>query len=402
VSEEKDLTETSTPAAAEPTRAEPDTAPEPATEQPASQSEAPPRARSGGAVSWFALLLVLGLGAAAAWLVLQAQSREAAVLQRLVELEEVDHSAQVVAADDTDDAEIRAELRALERSVQDTLEQRLNTVQPQLQRQAASVQEQASRLQALETRLAEQRAELAQLRGGDRDSWLLAEVEYLLRLANQRLIMAGDAVSARRLLQSADGILRQLDSTALHPVRRAVAEDLAALRALPELDVEGLYLRLGALVDQVAGLVIFELPERADGPEAAAADTWQQRLQQGYQQALATLSKYIVVRRREVPIEALVDPQWEGLLRQNLVMLLQQAQVALLSGNQPLYEASLQRAQRWLTEFFLADEAAASAAANELEALSDEVIAVPLPDISASLAALKTYTEPRLQRDGAQ
>jgi uroporphyrin-3 C-methyltransferase len=399
VSEEKDLTETSTSAAAEPPRGEPDTTPEPATEQPASQSEAAPRARSGGVVAWFALLLVLGLGAAAAWLVLQAQSREAAVLQRLVELEEVDHSAQVVAADD---AEIRAELRALERSVQDTLEQRLNTVQPQLQRQAASVQEQASRLQALETRLAEQRAELAQLRGGDRDSWLLAEVEYLLRLANQRLIMAGDAVSARRLLQSADGILRQLDSTALHPVRRAVAEDLAALRALPELDVEGLYLRLGALVDQVAGLVIFELPERTDGPEAAAADTWQQRLQQGYQQALATLSKYIVVRRREVPVEALVDPQWEGLLRQNLVMLLQQAQVALLSGNQPLYEASLQRAQRWLTEFFLADEAAASAAANELEALSDEVIAVPLPDISASLAALKTYTEPRLQRDGAQ
>jgi uroporphyrin-3 C-methyltransferase len=399
VSEEKDLTETSTSAAAEPPRGEPDTTPEPATEQPASQSEAAPRARSGGVVAWFALLLVLGLGAAAAWLVLQAQSREAAVLQRLVELEEVDHSAQVVAADD---AEIRAELRALERSVQDTLEQRLNTVQPQLQRQAASVQEQASRLQALETRLAEQRAELAQLRGGDRDSWLLAEVEYLLRLANQRLIMAGDAVSARRLLQSADGILRQLDSTALHPVRRAVAEDLAALRALPELDVEGLYLRLGALVDQVAGLVIFELPERTDGPEAAAADTWQQRLQQGYQQALATLSKYIVVRRREVPVEALVDPQWEGLLRQNLVMLLQQAQVALLSGNQPLYEASLQRAQRWLTEFFLADEAAASAAANELEDLSDEVIAVPLPDISASLAALKTYTEPRLQRDGAQ
>ena len=399
MSEEKDLTETSTPAAAEPPRGEPDTTPEPATEQPASQSEAAPRARSGGAVAWFALLLVLGLGAAAAWLVLQAQSRETAVLQRLVELEEVDHSAQVVAADD---AEIRAELRALERRVQDTLEQRLNTVQPQLQRQAASVQEQASRLQALETRLAEQRAELAQLRGGDRDSWLLAEVEYLLRLANQRLIMAGDAVSARRLLQSADGILRQLDSTALHPVRRAVAEDLAALRALPELDVEGLYLRLGALVDQVAGLVIFELPERADGPEAAAADTWQQRLQQGYQQALATLSQYIVVRRREVPVEALVDPQWEGLLRQNLVMLLQQAQVALLSGNQPLYEASLQRAQRWLTEFFLADEAAASAAASELEDLSDEVIAVPLPDISASLAALKTYTEPRLQRDGAQ
>jgi uroporphyrin-3 C-methyltransferase len=271
-----------------------------------------------------------------------------------------------------------------------------------LQSQAQSMQEQTSLLEALEARLAEQRAELAQLRGGDRDSWLLAEVEYLLRLANQRLIMAGDTASAQRLLQSADGILRQLDSVGLHPVRRAVAEDLAVLRALPELDVEGLYLRLGALVDQVAGLVIFELPQRAGEDEAAPAATWQQRLQQGYQQALSTLSNYIVVRRREVPVEALVDPQWEGLLRQNLVMLLQQAQVALLSGNQALYTASLQRARRWLMEFFLADEAAAAAAVRELDDLADEVIAVPLPDISASLAALNTYTEPRLQRDGAQ
>jgi uroporphyrin-3 C-methyltransferase len=399
VSEEKDLTEApATPAAEAPV--EENTAAQGIPgDKPAAPTQTPPAARSGGAVAWLALLLAVGLGAAAGWAFWEAQAREAALLQRLAELEASDTPSQAVAADDS---ALRAELRALERDVQDALEQRLDALQPRLQSQALSVQEQASRLEALESRLAEQRAELAQLRGGDRDSWLLAEVEYLLRLANQRLIMAGDKASAQRLLQSADGILRQLDSVGLHPVRRAVAEDLAALRALPELDVEGLYLRLGALVDQVAGLVIFELPQRVGEDEVAPADTWQQRLQQGYQQALSTLSHYIVVRRREVPVEALVDPQWEGLLRQNLVMLLQQAQVALLSGNQALYSASLQRARRWLMEFFLADEAAAAAAVRELDDLADEVIAVSLPDISTSLAALKTYTEPRLQRDGAQ
>tara|TARA_R110001599_G_scaffold119741_7_gene290340 strand:- start:938 stop:2140 length:1203 start_codon:yes stop_codon:yes gene_type:complete len=400
VSEEKDLTEApATPAVEAPV--EETAAAQGATpDKPAAPMQtAPATRRSGGAVAWLALLVALGLGAAAGWVLWEAQAREAALLQRLAELEAADAPSQAVAVDDS---ALRAELRALERNVQDTLEQRLDALQPRLQSQAQSMQEQTSRLEALEARLAEQRAELAQLRGGDRDSWLLAEVEYLLRLANQRLIMAGDTASAQRLLQSADGILRQLDSVGLHPVRRAVAEDLAVLRALPELDLEGLYLRLGALVDQVAGLVIFELPQRAGEDEAAPAATWQQRLQQGYQQALSTLSNYIVVRRREVPVEALVDPQWEGLLRQNLVMLLQQAQVALLSGNQALYTASLQRARRWLMEFFLADEAAAAAAVRELDDLADEVIAVPLPDISASLAALKTYTEPRLQRDGAQ
>src|SRR5690606_11563049 len=126
-------------------------------------------------------------------------------------------------------------------------------------------------------------------------------------------------------------------------------------RALPEIDTEGLYLRLSAVVDQVAGLVIFELPERETGPLVAEGEGWQQRLRQGYEEALHTLSQYVTIRRREMPFEALVDPQWEALLRQNLVMLLQQAQVALLSGNQPLYHASLERARRWLTEYYLAD-----------------------------------------------
>ncbi|MEQ9465200.1 MAG: uroporphyrinogen-III C-methyltransferase [Haliea sp.] len=360
-----------------------------------------PAGRSGGgaAVAWLALLLVLVLGGGAAWLLWQAQERETDLLQRLAALEENDRPGPAAApvASGADVSGLRAEVVALERqfgSLQPLVQEQRQVVQQQRQ----VLQEQTGRLQALETQLGEQRSELAKLSGGDQDSWLLAEVEYLLRLANQRLIMAGDAVSARGLLQSADTILRQLEDVSLHPVRRAVAGDIAALRALPEVDTEGLYLRLAAVVDQVAGLVIFELPEREAGPPAGEAGDWQQRLRQGYEEALATLSRYVTVRRRDVPLEALVDPQWEALLRQNLVMLLQQAQVALLSGNQPLYHASLQRARRWLAEYYLADESATAAAARELDDLAAQVIAVELPDISGSLRELDAVTEQRLQR----
>ncbi|MFU8764756.1 MAG: uroporphyrinogen-III C-methyltransferase, partial [Haliea sp.] len=190
---------------------------------------------------------------------------------------------------------------------------------------------------------------------------------------------------------------------ALHPVRRAVAADIAALRALPEIDTEGLYLRLSALADQVGGLVIFALPEREIGPAALEeGDGWHQRLRQGYEEALHTLSRYVTVRRREMPFEALVDPQWEALLRQNLVMLLQQAQVALLSGNQPLYHASLRRARHWLVEYYLAEEAATAAVARELDDLAAQPIAVELPDISRSLRELDAVTGQRLQRTGGE
>jgi uroporphyrin-3 C-methyltransferase len=183
-------------------------------------------------------------------------------------------------------------------------------------------------------------------------------------------------------------------------VRGAVAADLAAVRAVPRVDVEGIYLRLAALVEQAGKLVIFELPERESQPRPAAAQDWQARLRQGYENALAKLSDYIIIRRRDVPMQALMDPQWEGLVRQNLRMLLEQAQVALLSGNQTLYSESLQRAQHWVGEFFESDEAAARAMAREITQLTDSIVAVTMPDISRSLRTLDDAIAQRLQQGG--
>ena len=145
-------------------------------------------------------------------------------------------------------------------------------------------------------------------------------------------------------------------------------------------------------------LVLFELPERAVATEPPSAEDWRARLAQGYAAAVAKLSEYIVVSRRDVPIEALMDPQYEGLVRQNLRMLLEQAQAAMLSGNAMLYRKSLQRAESWVTQFFKEDERSAQAMAEELRRLRDERVAVSRPDLGASLAALDAVMRTRLER----
>ena len=96
-----------------------------------------------------------------------------------------------------------------------------------------------------------------------------------------------------------------------------------------------------------------------------------------------------------------MDPQWEGLVRQNLRMLLEQAQVALLSGNQTLYEESLGRAQHWVAQFFDSDEAAARAMAREITLLSDQTVQGLMPEISRSLQALDEAVQKQLQQGGA-
>src|SRR5690606_35948157 len=69
---------------------------------------------------------------------------------------------------------------------------------------AAMEREQDYREQALQARIDKLVDELARLRVVDRSDWLLAEAEYLLRLANQHAILGQDAPAAAALLTQAD------------------------------------------------------------------------------------------------------------------------------------------------------------------------------------------------------
>lgn len=417
------------PRGIEPQQAARAAAPEPPGAAPAERANSTP-------IAWLALALALIVAAGGMYFMLDLQRREALLMQRVQGLESV--SAQ----DDTGFEQMRANLRrqielelegiaarqtraeedqqraadrvqslvdtattntqrelaaqiaALEASVREQQARQ----QARLTEQEARITEQQRRLTEQQARSAEQQRRLGELSAEDQRAWQLAETRYLLRLANQRLIMAGDTQSAEALLRSADNTLRELDDTDLHALRAAVATDLAAVRAIPQLDIQGLYLRVEALMREADALVLFELPERAVATEPPRAEDWQARLAQGYAAAVAKLSEYIVVSRRDVPIEALMDPQYEGLVRQNLRMLLEQAQAAMLSGNAVLYRKSLERAEGWVTQFFKEDERSAQAMAEELRRLRDERVAVSRPDLGASLAALDAVMRTRLER----
>ncbi len=357
----------------------------------ATAATAQPARGGSSAPGWIALLLALAVAGGLAWSVREQQRNDAGVASRLQAIETA--AGREVTDNDLDQLNKRWEGQL------STALETVRTSTGELDKQSSQL---AQTLKALQEQLAEQQTELNRYSANDRDAWLLAEAQYLLRLANQRLIMAGDVVAAQALLSSADTILLGLDDVRLHEVRAAVASDLAAVRAVPRVDVEGVYLRLAALVEQAGKLVIFQLPKQEAEPQQLPADNWQGRLRQGYQAALEKLSNYIIIRRRDVPMQALMDPQWEGLVRQNLRMLLEQAQVSLLSGNETLYRESLERAQHWVGEFFESDEAAARAMSREITALTDVDVATQLPDISRSVQALDAVMKQRLQQGGAE
>ena len=408
-------TEAPAPAVAT-TAAAPAAAPPPAPQPAVVQAAASPAPQRSGAtpIAWLALILALLVGVGGFMQLLDLQRREASLLQRVQGLESTSGQDTETFDQMRDNLmrQIELELEGIEsrqqRAEEDQqrtserlaadLTQRSGAIRGELDGDIASLR---SGLQAQEERLALQQQRLSDLSVEDRKAWQIAEVQYLLRLANQRLIMTGDTMSAEALLRSADNILRELDDPNLHGLREAVAGDTAAVRAVPRLDMQGLYLRLEALIRQTDALVLFELPTRSEAAAVEPAEDWQDRLSQGFDAAVAKLSEYVVVSRRDVPVETLMDPQYEGLVRQNMRMLLEQAQVAMLSGNELLYRQSLERAEGWVTQFFKADQQAAQAMTEELRLLRDERVTVVLPDLTASLNALSEAMKARLAASGA-
>jgi uroporphyrin-3 C-methyltransferase len=334
-------------------------------------SAVPPQ-RSNG-LAWLALLLSLAALGLGFWIWRDLQ-------QSVVDRDRLQGVGQEAAAN-------RQSLQQMQKQSTQMRQELESGLAQQIVEQRENRDQQFTTLQAA---LQSQRQQLLELRSTDRTDWSLAEAEYLLRLAHQRLLMADDARSALALLSSADAIIVELDDADLHVLRAAIASDAAALRAIPEVDIEGLWLRIRALGGTVDELLLFELPEREiSEPQTPVNANWKQRLDHGFRSALQRLSSYVVIRRRDAPYKALMDPQWEQLVRQNLRMLLEQSQSALMSGNDELYRQSLTSTRRWLGEFFAFNESSVAAMDRELEALLAVNVARDYPGVNNSLSAMK-------------
>ena len=87
----------------------------------------------------------------------------------------------------------------------------------------------------------------------------------------------------------------------------------------------------------------------------------------------------------------LISPDAEYFLRTNLALQMQTARLALLRGEQPVYEASLNDAARWLEIYFDADSSQVDAALTTIGELQGGMFETDKPDISGSLRLLRQY-----------
>ena len=228
--------------------------------------------------------------------------------------------------------------------------------------------------------------------------WLWTEAEYLLRLANQKLTLQGDADSALLILSTVDEMLRDSGDATVLGVRDALAGEMLALRNLDYVDVPGLYVRMNnllPLVDQLSlrNTLVQNYSDQLSAQQGAtlSADT-------GFgARALELLGSIFVWQEWDVAPEALLPPQQEATLKQNLRLMLEQAQLALLMAEQEVYRSSLEKGRDWMTRYFAIDAGAGRTLGQELESLAAATVATSRPDISGSLALLQQANARRAQ-----
>ena len=279
------------------------------------------------------------------------------------------------------------------------------------ERQAQEILQLKQALSSLQLRANTQGQRLAELSSTTRSDWLLAEAVYLTRLANQRLQTERSTKNPLALLANVDVILQELDDPELTPVRGAVAADITALRLAGEVDAEGIFLELVALVKSIGQLDIrlslAESGPKGDKASIAASAAVAEEPLSSIDSTLALftqkLSQLIRVRERSQPIEPMLHPKEETVIRQNLRLMLEQAQSGLLREQQGVYSQSIAKAQGWLEQYFQLNPNT-QVVSERLGELAKVQVVQQLPAINGSLKAIEAVVAVRQSRllDSAQ
>jgi len=236
--------------------------------------------------------------------------------------------------------------------------------------------------------------------GKTRGDWLIADAEYLLTVANQRLHLVGDVATTREALEAADQRLRESGDAAVFKVREQIAKEIALLNGATVPDIVGIYAGIQNLQDEVEGLSVF-LPHAGKQPDQSPSTS--DLSAQGHD-LLETVAKqlegYVVLRHTDQPVTAILTPEEAHFIKQQLKVRLEMIEIALVQQNDALFVSSIVDAKQWLKKNF-AENKQTEQFITELDKLATVQIRSQYPDVSTSLKMLKDIGRLRIETDKA-
>lgn len=264
-----------------------------------------------------------------------------------------------------------------------------------LRRDLEDLEDRLSTYDSLPPRVGNLESSVAAIQGieaGARDTLLLAEAEYYLKIANALLTLGGDVELAKVALGMADERLVSIGNPALNTVRQAISDGITALEMTEQVDIETnamLLASLARLIDSLPLKPVAGETERVNAGEDAAQEpgvagkTWN-----AVKEAVFGAVKVTRPGDESTP---LLLPGTEPLIRANLALQLQAARLALLRGRQSIFDQSLDDADAWLEQYFDGDSVQVQSARATLAEIRAVSLDASLPDVSEPLTLLRQY-----------
>lgn len=247
------------------------------------------------------------------------------------------------------------------------------------------------------------------MQGTARIDWMLAEVVQLVTVAERRLSHLGDVTGGLALLESAEKVVAAMEEPLARALRQALINDIQNLRSAQGqvIDTEGLLLRINSTKQQVQAL---QPPRPSFRSEPIVLDQSAPALQNGFELFWYKVKTFVgsLVRfqkNKEPLMSVAVDPQARFYLQQSILLLLDQAQLAVLRGEPTTYTLSLQETIDRVQRYLRVDTQEGERVLRELKELSQQSVKQKVPNISESLLALdafrQTWDKGRGSRDAA-
>ena len=275
----------------------------------------------------------------------------------------------------------------------------------QLAQQTAALQNALKQQAVLTRQLDEVQDKVASLSGSDAKAWLLAQADFLVKLAGRKLWSDQDVTTAAALLKTADVSLSDMNDPSVISVRRALTDDIASLAKVSQVDYDGIILKLNQLSNNIDNLRLSDnysdgAPMDSDNGELSSTlSEWRQNLVKSWN---SFMDSFITIRRRDETAIPLLAPNQDIYLRENIRSQLLVAAQAVPRHQQEIYKQALETVSTWVRAYYDTNDAATKAFLDELDTLLDQNINMELPETLQSQALLEKLVQTRVRNLFAQ
>lgn len=274
-----------------------------------------------------------------------------------------------------------------------------------LKQQATQLAEAQNQRDTLAKQLDEVQQKVAAISGTDAKTWLLAQSDFLVKLAGRKLWSDQDVTTAAALLKSADASLADMNDPSLISARRAITEDIASLGAVSQVDYDGIILKVNQLANQVDNLRLADnntddSPMDADSDELSSSiGEWRVNLQKSWQNFM---DSFITIRRRDETAVPLLAPNQDVYLRENIRSRLLVAAQAVPRHQEETYKQALDNVSTWVRAYYDTDDATTKSFLDDVDKLSQQSITMNVPETLQSQPILEKLMQTRVRNLMAQ